>query len=161
MGSSASGSTLLFSKETIIDTPEEQAIAAAQDVASYRAKWQWDDAFSCVSFYVQDRAWLDVVACYPRAHAKDWMKDTGGSGMHSFSFALHGEFVAHLLAREWCKKLEYYFDLWINDPNDEHDVGAHAPFVHSSTFWGALDDLPTDGESFKRYQELVEWLPQY
>jgi hypothetical protein len=42
----------------------------------------------------------------------------GLNKLASFSFSVYGEVGAFTLSAEWCKRMQYYFDLWLSGPDD-------------------------------------------
>jgi len=147
-------------RKEVLALPEDLAAEAVERLRQFRADWTWADADLYEHFYVYDRRGLDCVACYPRAHALHWCRWVGAGDMHSFAFSTHGDAWSHLLAREWCAKLNYNYQLWVDSVNEEDFNYADFPaFALSDDYWEALHDVPAVSLTFDRFKELADWLP--
>jgi len=47
-----------------------------------------------------------------------WCAMYGLNKLASFSFSVYGEVGAFVLSAEWCRRMQYYFDLWLSGPDD-------------------------------------------
>ena len=58
--------------------------------------------------------------------------------MATFSFPLYGEAVAATLSLEWCRRMQYYYGLWLDNGGDYaytlEDMGAYRPTAEWQTF---------------------------
>ena len=126
---------------------EEDGILAVKELREHREKWAWKDADAYAHFYVLDRGGKsttaakhvasDVVACYARSHCIKWCHAYGAGEMHSFAFKHHSsEDACHVLAREWCKKQNHYFQAWLAAFSpDRFDFSTILPYIHSDEFY--------------------------
>lgn len=76
---------------------------------------------------------------------KYWLKEFGLGKMYSFSFRLYGEVAACTLAVEVCRRLQYYFDLWVNAEGDVYrysqaDLDSYEETVEWCDFLLGLED---------------------
>lgn len=62
----------------------------------------------------------DCVAGEARGAAAVWCGTYKLNRMSSYSFARDGEQVACGLAREWCRRLQHFYDLWEMQPDAKH-----------------------------------------
>ena len=141
--------------------PEDLAAEAVERLQEFREQWRWGHEELYAHYYVLDRGGLDCVACYPRKRARPWSIAHGAGAMHSFAFATHGLELSHLLAREWCAKQNFYYQMHIDRQDDDgFDFEAAPPYQLSEEFWAALRDVPADSPTFVRFKELAEWFPR-
>ena len=145
-----------------LGTPEDLAADAVTKLTDFRDEWKWMDGELFEHFYVHDRSYMDCVAVYPRAHAKSWCEYVHAGLMHSFHYTAHGEYNAHLLARCWCMKLNYYFQAWMdNDSEDAEDIRHYAAFMLPDDYWDALHEVDACSLAFEQFRRLADWVPTF
>ena len=149
---------------------EDAAASAVEELQALRDKWAWSEGELYEHFHVLPRGGKstkavcgsasDCVAMLARAWAIPWCKWCGANEMHSFKYSTHGEEASHLLAREWCRKQNWYYSIW-------HDMGEPDPFDFSSIpayhlsdeFYDMLETIPASSKTFKRFEDLAAWRP--
>lgn len=65
----------------------------------------------------------DCVSGFARAWVKSWCSAYEWPPSARFSFAKYGRGPAHQLCREWCRRSEYFYQLWVWAEEDEEDFG--------------------------------------
>ena len=77
------------------------------------------------------------------------------------SYALRGEAVAHVFAREWVACQEYWHLAFLSDGNpDIWDFGLVPPFVASDGFFEVAEGLDPTSATWARFRELLELEPR-
>ena len=76
------------------------------------------------------------------------------SSQNAFNFRLVGEYLdglfpGSLLAREWCRKSHFYYEMWVAaGPLHNFDFAAADGYTESMEFLTfLLDDLPADADA--------------
>ena len=82
--------------------------------------------------------------------------------MHSFAKSSHiSEEICHVLAREWCAKLNYYYQAWLDaGAQPDFDFETVEAYHLSEFFFDALEGVPADSPTFTRFLEVAEWTPR-
>ena len=147
------------------DIIEEVAKRIEADIRERRKEWEFVDEDVTTNFYVHiaGGVWTDTFcgestneAVYKaRGHVLstfntlyDWPRSKG------FRFRLYGVDGANFLAREWCRKSHYFFNLWLDTERaDCFDVGVfdyveHEEFLDwavgidiSSPTWARISEV--------------------
>ena len=66
----------------------------------------------------------DCVSGFARAWVQDWCRTFALPSSARFGFGRYGRADAHQLCREWCRRLEYFDQLWLEaglPPNFEYN----------------------------------------
>ena len=80
--------------------------------------------------------------------------------MYSFSFSQHTVEGAHVLARNWAHKLEYYYQAWVDSGEGVVEYAGLQPHVLGDDFWQLMEAVPEASSTFRKMQALVGWLPR-
>ena len=144
-----------------------------QGLAATRSYWEWeDDEDVQLNFYVWQRGGadtarrkgvgVDVAAMCSRAHTLAWRRLFKAPTMKSFSHAEHGELGSNELAREWCRRMSYYFELWRDAGEPDPDVFSYEnqePYEDPLAFveWAVTVDVASS--TWDRITELRSFLP--
>ena len=62
----------------------------------------------------------DAVSCYARAWCLPWCASYGWPTSSRYGFVRYGRDEAHQLAREWLRRAEYFYNLFVVAGYDEH-----------------------------------------
>ena len=109
--------------EVVEELQDDDGLALTERLQAYRDEWAWGEVRAQEHFYVITRSYLDVVRCYPCAHAKAWTEYVGGGrGGHSFALSAHGDDLAQMPARQWGSTLLHFHVHWLADPNEDPQV---------------------------------------
>ena len=80
--------------------------------------------------------------------------------MASFSFSLYGEAIAGAMALEWCRRMQWFFDIacsagegYVFTPSDK------AAYTPSKEWLAVYEDLPMQGRAWDRAQALCSLFP--
>ena len=89
-----------------------------------------------------------------------WCQMYGLNKIASFSFSVYGEVAAAMLSAEWCKRMQFYFDLWLNSPGEHvytpEDRQAYQP---SDTWLRFKAALPSHGKTRQRAEAIEALFP--
>ena len=124
---------------------EEEApvlpLDALEILAAKRAELSWDDSEQ-LFFYTQVRSWADCVSGYPRGgRPLEWCRKYLFRKMFSNSISKYGDNAAMQLSREYCRRGEWYYMIWL-------ETGSSADFRYTQEH---LD-------SYLEIEEWVDWL---
>jgi hypothetical protein len=81
--------------------------------------------------------------------------------MTVYALATYGEVAAHAMALEWCRKCQYYYDIY-KEANDEHYVYSEADvadYREEATFLEFTSDLGAEHPAWKRLLPVRELAP--
>jgi hypothetical protein len=154
------------------DPPAAVGVEAVVDeLRELREEWLADDDSFGTHWYVRilGGVWTmahvglvaDSVGSFARAHTKDFRKRYGAPGQKTFSFAEHTQDGAHQLSREWSRKCEHYFKVFLT-----HDaigvidftLDEHA-YTDTTDFLDWATDVPVESDTFDRVIELRNFVP--
>ena len=89
-----------------------------------------------------------------------WCQMYGLNKIASFSFSVYGEVAAAALSAEWCKRMQFFFDLWLDGPDDfayrPEDRQAYRPSDRWLRFVAAL---PNHGKARQRAEAIETLFP--
>lgn len=95
---------------------------ARLELAAVRAEWSWEQQ-DVMNFYTRviGGAWMkrefgvaaDSVSGFPRAWLLDWCNVYAWPVSARFSFTRFGRAAAHQLCREWCRRSEHFYRVWL------------------------------------------------
>ena len=75
--------------------------------------------------------------------------------MFSFSYKEHSEEMALVLAREWTRKANFFYELFLASGEDEaFDYDTAEQFVLSQDFFDAYDQVVADSTTATRFLDL-------
>lgn len=151
---------------------EDQAYAQVMDLLEEkREQWAWDDEVVNENFYTQvsGGAWTnrfkqtpaDSVRALGRAHTKFWCTRFGWSRTKVFHFSAHGELACNVLAREWCRKADFFFRRWCDSVGSETfaDRAAHA-YCESEEFLDWAVQVSIESPTWAKISELRAAFPR-
>ena len=154
------------------DPPDEGDLDALMDaLADDREEWEWDDVDMQMHFYQQIRGGRstairfgrgsDGASANARSHVRQWCIDFGWPRQPTFSYNVHTKAGAVQLAREWCRRGHFYFELWHDSerPYDFDFRNAVDQYMPSQDFldWACAVDPNT--ATWDRIQELMAAYP--
>ena len=103
-----------------------------------------------------------VAATAATTEAKNWLQKVDGQRMASFSILKFGDHAATLMAGEWCRRRQFFFNLWMQQgaPDEisfsAEEVGSYEASEEWAQWFGAL--TPTDA-AFQRASALNSYAP--
>ena len=159
-----------------IDVPpltEEQMASVWEELAEIRAAWHEGGAAPGADFQTSLRGgvWTkrqkDVVADAVAAaatspDARNWLLRLDGQRMASFSILKFGDHAANLMATEWCKRRQFYYNLWLEKGAPEvisfspDEVSSYAP---SQEWADWISALPESDVASARARALNSYAP--
>ena len=142
------------------------------ELSQTRAEWSWENQDD-MSFYtrVLGGRWTrenrgvttDAVSGFGRSWTLEWCRAYDWPSSMRFGFNRYGQLAAKMLAREWCTRAEYLFNLWVEAGQslefsyERRHVEAYPPILEWVQF---LLEQPLDGEVFDRGNELNRLSPR-
>lgn len=89
-----------------------------------------------------------------------WCEMYGLNKIASFSFSVYGEVGAAILSAEWCKRMQFYYDIWLNGAGD-HVYGPvdKAAYKPSSKWLRFKAALPSHGKARERADAIEALFP--
>ena len=113
-------------------------------VAAERVVWRWEEQDE-MNFYtrVLGGAWLkkttgqntDAVAAFPRAYVLDWCRRYDFPKSSRATFTTYGREPAHKLMREWCRRAEYFFQVFCGGSEtwgvdfEDFELHGNSPYI--------------------------------
>ena len=111
-------------------------------------------AFDCIRGYASNKP------------AKEFCRRYGLGDNRSWAFARYSEEIAGVLASEWCKRLQYFFDLYVGQGSgkyvftrDDHAGYQACPTFHRVTALLHADDPAM--QQVEKLSKLVPWFPRW
>ena len=103
-----------------------------------------------------------VVAQATGRLAMEWCRKYGLNRMASFSFAKYGESTANHMALQWCRRLQHYFDLWLQSDEAvfEYSSAALESYDPGQEWTSLLATLPSKGPARLRAEGIDSLCPQ-
>jgi hypothetical protein len=173
-------SSTAYETEVVADDSDDDTKPDADSVvdgvwaslSDVRALWSSETPVLPDGFYtlITGGAWsvkhkgtaADRVQALARAGChKDWCKQYSLNMMASWSFQLYGAAAANAMAVEWCRKLQYYFDIWMEQGSSnyqytEADIKGYKP----TTAWLDFEtDVPLKGKLWDRVSAILAMRP--
>ena len=143
--------------EELDDQALEEVFKALQDA---RQEWVEAPGHAASDFYcaITGGAWVQQQKGTPydffmgkASHgAERWCKTYGLQMSARFSIKLYGEFMANLLSRAWCHRMQHYFDIAgsARVPGYSYKADDHESYVEPSSFSEAVPAL--EGQALAR-----------
>ena len=137
---------------------EDEAFLDVMDrLADRREEWAFED--DQLHFYiilpggmwteVHTGAVSDSAKCNARSHVKQWCKEFGWPQSKQFMFSAHGLDGANELAREWCRKGNFFFQEWRDSAGSEDfdlSAGCTVEYEENLGFVSWAADVPFENE---------------
>lgn len=124
------------------DLPEDALARVLQDLEDKRKEWAVETIGLGEDFtsILRGGAWTAVhkglafdccAATAKKGLPSQWCRKYGMNQIASYSFSVYGEVTASTLAAEWCRRMQFYYDLWIESGQDyvyrPEDKAAYKP----------------------------------
>ncbi len=103
----------------------------------------------------------DCAACLNRRMTEQWCKRYGFPRKKSFMFAMYGEACAVQLSREWVRRGNHFYSLWVAQGSSleyvysQHDLDSYSEELEWLDF--AVEAI--EGPALRRIMEVRSWLP--
>jgi hypothetical protein len=141
-------------------------------LAEKRAKWAFEDDDVVLNFYtwINGGAWTkkfigkvaDSVTAKGRAHTAAFCKLCKWPQTKTFTFTEYGEFESHQLAREWCRRRNWFFEKWLASGGTERFITPESrEYVSSDLFQDFVANLDEGSNVKARADELANCFPDF
>ena len=130
-----------------------------------RAEWSWEWQAD-MNFYtrVLGGEWTrrergvvsDCVSGFCRGWVLDWCRAFGWPPSARFGFARFGRGPAHQLCREWCRRAEFFYRIWVEAESEEFVFTAlHINSYEEDMEWlDFMIGLPASDPAFAKGMEM-------
>lgn len=150
---------------------EDDAIQAAW-VSLHEKRLQWDQAGAAEgdSFYViirggpwslraTGKALESVMACARAGPPTEWAKKYNMGKSALFALSKYGDESAHMLALEWCRRCEHFFQIWVaqDDPEfayTQTDLASYQEGLEFVTWMCSVDIMSATWERAAKVRSL-------
>ena len=141
------------------DAPTEDSGDKGPSLEEVRKMWSWEDQ-DTMSFYtrVLGGEWTkshkgtnsDSIGAYARQHAKVWCDAFGFPKQRVFTFNAYGEPACVQLAREVCRRGEFWYNMWLDSSDDDfvYEQGDIDSYPENIDFVQFALALPIDHPAF-------------
>ena len=151
--------------------PEADVGEIARHLAEHREEWRWDD-IGIRDFYVHDPGgnWLtshkgkvgDQAIAYARGgNPVKFCNYYGYPSRRGYALRLYGARGAHELAREFCRRGQFYYNIMFNSEDEDFEFTPEQidSYVDSREFLDFMCALDLDGPCYDAGLEIRTFKP--
>jgi len=133
---------------------EEQGILQGEEFTTFLKGGKW-----CAE--QKGKAFDIAVGQAKRGMPLSWCKSHKMNSLASFSLSKYGEGPASTLAVEWCRRMQHFFDLWLNSPGEDYHFSASDmdSYVPTEAFIKLTDTIPHSHPAWARVVAIKALLP--
>lgn len=133
---------------------EAQGLLQGEEFVTFLKGGQWTARH-------KGKAFDTLVGQAKRGHVTRWCNMHQLKKVVSFSLALYGEGPATAMALEWCRRMQHFYDLWVNSPGSAYsfspsDMDAYQP---GEAFTNMKAELPPSHPAWVRVQAIESMFP--